>query len=130
MGPVPLRPRLTTGVPFAFDVEGRLASDDVTTRRYHSSQQVNPPSDDESTRSGTSICCFSDVDLAVSEALTRITFALAGLNESEPTTHIRQHPLRAEQITGEPNREDHCSVCGENGVTWLGDLKPLPLSRT
>jgi molybdopterin/thiamine biosynthesis adenylyltransferase len=67
--------------------------------------------------------------MSVSEALTHVTFALTGLNEAAPVTHIRNHPRRLNKSLGEPLRESGCSVCGQDGVMGLGDLRTLPLPR-
>lgn len=67
--------------------------------------------------------------MSVSEALTHITFAFTGLNSTGSVTHIRNHPRRTYKAVGEPLRDSTCLVCGDNGVTALGDLRPLPLPR-
>ena len=67
---------------------------------------------------------------AVSEAVTRLTFALTGLNQTAEVLHVRHHARRGSRIVGEPTRDSACPVCGVNGVIGLGDLRPLPLPRT
>lgn len=67
--------------------------------------------------------------MAVSEALTNVTFALTGLNTNDVTWHIRNHPRRVHKAIGKPSRNSSCPVCGVNGVTARGDLNQLPLPR-
>ncbi|MDT0264191.1 HesA/MoeB/ThiF family protein [Jatrophihabitans lederbergiae] len=67
---------------------------------------------------------------AVSEAITRLMFALTGLNQTPEILHVRHHARRGNRILGEPRRDSACPVCGVNGVVGLGDLQPLPLPRT
>lgn len=67
--------------------------------------------------------------IAVSNALTRLTLALTGLNSDEPIAHHRVHPRRDDHAHGEPARDSGCTVCGIRGITGLEDLRPLPLPR-
>jgi molybdopterin/thiamine biosynthesis adenylyltransferase len=67
--------------------------------------------------------------IAVSNALTKLTFALTGLNLDEPIAHHRTHPRRNYHALGEPARNSDCTVCGPRGAIGLGDLRPLPLPR-
>lgn len=68
--------------------------------------------------------------IAVSEALTRVVFALTGLHQAQDILHIRQHARRGSRMLGEPRRDSDCPVCGINGVVGLGALHPLPLPRS
>lgn len=67
--------------------------------------------------------------MSVSEALTHVTFALTGLNTTCGAAHIRNHPRRVHKAVGVPSQYDCCPVCSGNGITALGDLRPLPLPR-
>lgn len=67
--------------------------------------------------------------IAVSNAVTRMLFALTGLNAEHPMGYLRQHPRTGEARTSRPFRDVDCASCGSDGLTGLGDLRPLPTTN-
>ncbi|MCU1441663.1 MAG: UBA/ThiF-type binding protein [Rhodoglobus sp.] len=67
--------------------------------------------------------------IAVSHAITRVLFALTGLNEDLGPSHVRVYPRQQVQRAVSPRKDPACPVCGDRGLIALGDLVPLPLPR-
>jgi len=69
--------------------------------------------------------------IAVSHAVNDVMFALTGLRDSSEVLHVRHHARRGTQVAAQVrSRDPGCPVCGDNGLTALGDLALLPLPRS
>jgi molybdopterin/thiamine biosynthesis adenylyltransferase len=67
--------------------------------------------------------------IAVGHALTQLVLALTGLIDQPDILHTRHHARHGTQALGEVRHDPACPVCGTDGLTGLGDLRPLPLPR-